>query len=201
MLIEAPIDYSSVVTTTMMFVRLLDKGFALPYGALITRIAEHAGVDMTGLREIQPQKGAMGVRFLNASQAHLREEEQEPRAQGLRRLARVGRALAGVEERLDHLEDTVRQTQKDLQQALQALQRARVDDHAILDRLCKHLMGPLDVKDYGIPSSSFSRGRGSPGARGNPSARGSLGKRGSPGARGTPTRESAEPTLRRRPCP
>jgi hypothetical protein len=71
MLIEAPINYSSVVTTTMMYVRLLDKGFTLPYEALITWIVEHAGVDMIGLREIQPQKGAMGVRFLNVSQAHL----------------------------------------------------------------------------------------------------------------------------------
>jgi hypothetical protein len=54
MLTEAPINYSSVVTTTTMYVRLLDKGFALPYGALITWITEHARVDMTGLREIQP---------------------------------------------------------------------------------------------------------------------------------------------------
>jgi hypothetical protein len=52
MLTKALIIYGSVVTTTMMSVRLLDKGFALPYGALITRIAEHARVDMTGLREI-----------------------------------------------------------------------------------------------------------------------------------------------------
>jgi hypothetical protein len=36
MLTEASIDYSSVVTTTMMSVRLLDKGFASPNGALIT---------------------------------------------------------------------------------------------------------------------------------------------------------------------
>jgi hypothetical protein len=81
MLTETPIDYSSMFTTTMMSVRFLVKGFTLPYGAPITRITEHAGVDMTGLREIQPQKGAMGVRFLNTSQAHLREAEQEPRAQ------------------------------------------------------------------------------------------------------------------------
>jgi hypothetical protein len=54
MLTEALIDYGSMVTTTMMSVQLLDKGFALPYGALITRIAEHAGVDTIGLREIQP---------------------------------------------------------------------------------------------------------------------------------------------------
>jgi hypothetical protein len=39
----------------------------LPYGALITRITVHFRVDMTGLKEIQPEKGAMGVRFLNAS--------------------------------------------------------------------------------------------------------------------------------------
>jgi hypothetical protein len=68
-----------MVTSTMMSVQLLDKGFALSYGALITRIAKHFRVDMTGLREVQLEKGAMGVRFLNASQAHLREVEQEPR--------------------------------------------------------------------------------------------------------------------------
>jgi hypothetical protein len=75
MLIETPIDYGSVVTSTMMFVRLLDKGFVLPYGALITWIVVRFGVDMTGLEEVQPEKGAMGVRFLNASQAHLRVVE------------------------------------------------------------------------------------------------------------------------------
>jgi hypothetical protein len=57
----------------------LDKGFTLPYEALITRIAICFGVDMIGLKEVQPEKGAMGVRFLNASQAHLREAEQELR--------------------------------------------------------------------------------------------------------------------------
>jgi hypothetical protein len=52
LLTKAPIDYSSVVTSTMMYVQLLDKGFALPYGALITRIVVHFRVDMTGLKEI-----------------------------------------------------------------------------------------------------------------------------------------------------
>jgi hypothetical protein len=80
LLTEASIDYSSLVTSTMMSVRLLDKGFALPYGALITRITEHFRVDMTRLREIQPEKGSMGVHFLNTSQAHLWEAEQEQRA-------------------------------------------------------------------------------------------------------------------------
>jgi hypothetical protein len=46
LLTETPIDYNFVVTSTMMFVRLLDKSFALPYGTLITRIAEHFKVDM-----------------------------------------------------------------------------------------------------------------------------------------------------------
>jgi hypothetical protein len=49
---EASIDYGSLVTSTMMSIRLLDKGFALPYGALITQIVEHFRVDMIGLREI-----------------------------------------------------------------------------------------------------------------------------------------------------
>jgi hypothetical protein len=80
MLTETLIDYGSVVTSTMMSVRLLDKGFALPCGALITRIAVHLEVDMTGLNEVQPEKGAIAVCFLNTSQSHLREAEQEPRA-------------------------------------------------------------------------------------------------------------------------
>jgi hypothetical protein len=72
---EASIDYGSLVTSMMMLVRLLDKGFVLPYKALITRIAEHFRVNMTGLREIQLEKGSIGVHSLNASQAHLREVE------------------------------------------------------------------------------------------------------------------------------
>jgi hypothetical protein len=73
LLTEAPINYGSVVTSTMMSVRLLDKGFMLPYRSLITWIAVHFEVDMTGPREVQPEKGAMGVCFLNMSQAHLQE--------------------------------------------------------------------------------------------------------------------------------
>jgi hypothetical protein len=66
-------------------------------------------------------------------------------------------------------------------------------------------MGPINVKDYGIHSSSFSRGRGSPGAKGSPSARGSPGAKGSlmkgsPGAKGTPGIASAEPNSRRQSC-
>jgi hypothetical protein len=52
LLTESPIDYGFVVTSIMMSVRLLDKGFTLPYGALITRIAVHFGVDMMGQREV-----------------------------------------------------------------------------------------------------------------------------------------------------
>jgi primosomal protein N'' len=42
------------------------------------------------------------------------------------------------------------------QQTLKVMQQARAEDLAILDWLCEHLMGPLDVRDYGIHSSSFS---------------------------------------------
>jgi hypothetical protein len=55
LLIEASIDYGSLVTSTMMSVRFLDKGFVLPDGALITRIVKHFKMDMMGLREIQPE--------------------------------------------------------------------------------------------------------------------------------------------------
>jgi hypothetical protein len=43
-----------------------------------------------------------------------------------------------------------------------------------IQELRDHLMGPLDVRDYGIHSSHFSCGRGSPSAKGSPSAQGSL---------------------------
>jgi hypothetical protein len=49
----------------------------------------------------------MGVCFLNASQAHLREAEQEPRAQRARRATRVGGAPARVEEHLDRFKATL----------------------------------------------------------------------------------------------
>jgi hypothetical protein len=61
-------------------------------------------VDMTGLREIQPEKGSMGVCFLNASQAHLREVDQEQREKRSRRATRAGGVPARVEECLDHFE-------------------------------------------------------------------------------------------------
>jgi hypothetical protein len=44
LLTETPIDFSSLVTTTMMVVRLVDQIIALPYGAMVTQIVEHAEV-------------------------------------------------------------------------------------------------------------------------------------------------------------
>jgi hypothetical protein len=96
---------------------------------------------------------------------------------------------------MDRFEASLRETQE----TLQALQRAKTEDRAILDRLCEHLMGPLDVRDYDIRSSSFGRGQGSPRERGSPSARGSPSTRGSLSVKGTPVRASVELTLRRRP--
>jgi hypothetical protein len=57
LLTETPIDFSSLVTTTLMLVRLTNWGIALPYGALITWITEHAGVRIKGMREFHPEKG------------------------------------------------------------------------------------------------------------------------------------------------
>lgn len=54
LLTEASINFSSLVTSTMMSVRLMDKSVAMPYGALITRIAEHVEMPMAGLKETQP---------------------------------------------------------------------------------------------------------------------------------------------------
>jgi hypothetical protein len=67
LLTEASINFGSLVTSTMMSVHLMDKGIALPYGALVTQITEHTEVPMAGLRETQPEMGPMGARFLNAS--------------------------------------------------------------------------------------------------------------------------------------
>ena len=104
LLTEVSIVYNSLVTSTIMSVRLLDKGFVLPYRALITRIIEHFRVDMTRLREIQPEKGFMGVRFFNASQVHLREAGQEQRAQRPQRAARAAGVPTRTKEHLGRFE-------------------------------------------------------------------------------------------------
>ena len=71
LLTEACIDFSFLVTAMMMSVQLIDQGITLPYGALITWIAEHARVYIKGMREFHPKKGPIGARSLNASNAHL----------------------------------------------------------------------------------------------------------------------------------
>jgi hypothetical protein len=79
LLIETPIDYGSVVTSTMTFVRLLD-GFRVNIWGL-----DHSdcGVLQGGHDRVEggsAREWGMGVRFLNVSQAHLPEAEQESRA-------------------------------------------------------------------------------------------------------------------------
>jgi hypothetical protein len=71
LLTKASIDYDSLVTSTMMSVRLMDPSTALPYGALITRIVEHAKVSTAGMRELASEKAPISMRFLNVSNAHL----------------------------------------------------------------------------------------------------------------------------------
>jgi hypothetical protein len=57
LLTETTIDYGSVVTVAMMSVRHADSCTTLPYGALITRIIQHARVDTDGMIELAPEKG------------------------------------------------------------------------------------------------------------------------------------------------
>ena len=77
LLTKAPIDFSSLVIATMMSIRLTNWGITLPFGALITQIAEHAGVRIRDMMEFHPEKGPIRVHFLNARNAHLREAKQE----------------------------------------------------------------------------------------------------------------------------
>jgi hypothetical protein len=56
-------------------------------------------------------------------------------------------APARVEERLEHIEAS-----------LLELHAAQVADHAILEQLWDHLMGSLNVRDYGIHSLSRVEG-------------------------------------------
>jgi hypothetical protein len=73
LLTKTSIDYGSMVMVTMMLVRHADSCTALPYGALITRIVQHAEVDTEGMIELAPKKRPITARYLNASNEHLRD--------------------------------------------------------------------------------------------------------------------------------
>jgi hypothetical protein len=125
--------------------------------------------------ELAPEKGPITARYLNASNAHLQDATPAPRPLQ-RRTARADGAStsASQEDRLGRIETT-----------LEAYGRAMASLTQTVQELRDHLMGPLDVQDYGIHSSHFSRGRGSPSARESPSAQGSPGGRTSPSTQGT----------------
>jgi hypothetical protein len=108
LLTETSIDYGSVVTVAMMSVRHADSCTALPYGALITRIIQHAEVDTEGVIELAPEKGPITARYLNASNAHLRDATPAPRLRR-RRTAKANRAStsASQEDRLGRIETTL----------------------------------------------------------------------------------------------
>jgi hypothetical protein len=76
---ETSIDYGSVVTVVMMSVRHADACTVLPSGALITRIIQHARVDIDSMIELAPEKGPITARYLNASNAHLQDAVPVPR--------------------------------------------------------------------------------------------------------------------------
>lgn len=48
LLTHSSIDIGSFVLSTMIGVQLVGSNTSLPYGALVTRIAEHAGVPLAG---------------------------------------------------------------------------------------------------------------------------------------------------------
>jgi hypothetical protein len=79
LLTETSIDYGSMVTVVMMSIWHVDSCTTLPYGALITQIVQHAGVDTEGMIELAPKKRPITARYLNASNANLRDVAPAPR--------------------------------------------------------------------------------------------------------------------------
>jgi hypothetical protein len=77
---------------------------------------------------------------------------------------------ASQEEWLGRIEATLETYGQAMQSLMQTVQELR-----------DYLMGPLDVRDYGIHSSHLSHGRGSPSARGSPRGRAIPSARGMPG--------------------
>jgi hypothetical protein len=92
---------------TMMAIRLAYQITALPYGALVIRIAKHARVSTKGLMELLQSMGPINLQFLNASNAHLREAEPEQRPPQPPMAAKANGVSSFVSqvERLGHLED------------------------------------------------------------------------------------------------
>lgn len=78
LLTHSSIDYGSFMLSMMMGVRLARLVTSLPYEALVTRIAEHAGESLAEEEQVRPL-GAFNSRYLVASRSHLREAELELR--------------------------------------------------------------------------------------------------------------------------
>jgi hypothetical protein len=87
-----------------MSVRHVNSCTVLPYGAL-TRIVQHARVAIDGMVELVPKRGPIIARYLNASNAHLRDAAPALRPRR-RRTTKVDGASssASQEERLDRIE-------------------------------------------------------------------------------------------------
>lgn len=88
------IDFGSLALTNMIGVWDAATNTSLPYGVLITKIAEHAGVSLAG----EDRVGTLGpynAQFIAASRSHLRGAEPGPRpppALGAAPRRRVGNA-------------------------------------------------------------------------------------------------------------
>lgn len=83
------------IRCSSMGVRLADKVTSLPYSALVTRIAERAGVSLTGQRTLEPI-GAFISLYLNASKLYLCRDGPGPRVPPTLRAAPGGRAANGA---------------------------------------------------------------------------------------------------------
>ena len=120
LLTKASIDYGSLVTSTMMSARLADSSTAFPKGALITRIVEHVGVPIAGMRELAPEKAPIDAGFLNLSNGHLLEPTRELRPRQPRAMRMDGASTSvSYDERLDKMESTLRDVQRSLLQSVQ----------------------------------------------------------------------------------
>jgi hypothetical protein len=106
LLTETIIDYGSAVVVTMMSVRHADSRIVLPYGALITRMIQHVGMDTDGMIELAPKKG-LSPHAISMLAMHIYGcvPALRPRQ---RRIARVDGASTSTsqEERLGRIETT-----------------------------------------------------------------------------------------------
>jgi hypothetical protein len=95
--------------------------------------------------ELALEKGPITAQYLNASNAHLRDAVPALRPQRQRTARADGASTsASQDQQLDRIEAMLQTYGQAMQSLMQTVQELR-----------DHLMGPIDVQDYGIYSSNF----------------------------------------------